>query len=784
MAGLSFLQVSILVLGPGALAAVWALFLYADVNGAASKLAINKVFREKDEKTKEWKTLDFDRDHCQSSATFISRTIASSAKEFLRAEYGYMAVFILVFSAVLILCIGSGSSWKKALFVTIAFVFGSVTSILCGYIGMYVAVIANVKTAIAAFNSPEQDLSAAFRVAFEGGGVMGFGLVSCGLINLYILIVVYRIFFPDALGDDIEATKFMYECIAGYGLGGSSIALFGRVGGGIYTKAADVGADMCKNQTDPDTGTMLGEDDPNNPATIADNVGDNVGDVAGMGADLFGSFAESACATMVISASSPDLHNNFGVMCFPLSVAACGLVVCFVTSLFVLYFFTPTTKTEVPVSLKNQLIISTTLMTPVAFALCWFTFPSSFMVSDIPGVQANNVFACLCLGLWSGLGIGITTEYYTSNTFAPTKELARASIHDSATNIIYGLALGYKSVVLPVIFLALTILVSFSMCGMYGVACGALGMLSTLSIGLTIDAYGPICDNAGGIAEMSEMPSSVRDDKTDPLDAAGNTTAAIGKGFAIGSAAMVSLALFGAFVTVKNPAGNATVDVLDPFVFGGLMVGSMLPYWFSAMTMKSVAVAAGEMYQEVQRQILQNHLLNKAHEDYSPPEYAKCVNIATTASLNEMIAPGALVMLTPLFVGYAFGAKCLAGVLTGTLCSGVQMAISASNSGGAWDNAKKYVESGDLTLDMVDFQRRQAVEFKKKWGVLHKDGYGKGTSTHNASITGDTVGDPMKDTSGPAINILVKLSAIISLVFASSMPAWDGSGYLQKLAGY
>jgi inorganic pyrophosphatase len=541
----------------------------------------------------------------------------------------------------------------------------------------------------------------------------------------------------------------MYECVAGYGLGGSSIALFGRVGGGIYTKAADVGADMFKLEG-------LEEDDPRNPAVIADNVGDNVGDIAGMGADLFGSFAESSCATMVVSAASADLSNKWAVMCFPMLIFAGGILVCLITSLFATACFVPKSKSDVGAVLKGQLLISTVLMTPIAYAIVLFAFPTSFEVSNIANVQYWHVFLCIACGLWAGLGIGLITEYYTSNANSPTQELARASETGAATNIILGLALGYQSTILPIFFLAFTIYVSYSYCGMYGVACGALGILSTLAIGLTIDAYGPICDNAGGIAEMSDCPPDVRDNKTDPLDAAGNTTAAIGKGFAIGSAAMVSLSLFGAFVTVKNPDGVPVVDVLDPFVFAGILVGSMLPYWFSAMTMKSVAEAAHAMVLEVKRQFKDLNLLN---DPTAQPEYSKCVAISTEASLREMIPPGVLVMLSPLITGYFFGTRALAGLLTGILASGIQVAISASNSGGAWDNAKKYVEEGMIP------------------------GHGKKSPLHDATVVGDTVGDPLKDTSGPAINILVKLTAITSLVFASSMPNWDEEGFIKQWLG-
>jgi len=483
-----------------------------------------------------------------------------------------------------------------------------------------------------------------------------------------------------------------------------------------------------------------------------------------MGADLFGSFAESSCAAMLISSYSPDLYNNWAAMSFPLLIGASGILVCLITSLFATQCCLVHQKEDIEASLKRQLLISTGLMTPVAFGLAYVAFPSEFEVSSSTGVKNWHIFFCVGMGLWSGLIIGLITEYYTSNTHAPTIELAEkskgqgaAGVGGSPTNIIYGLALGYKSVIIPVFCLAATVYVCYSLAAMYGVACGAIGILSTLAIGLTIDAYGPICDNAGGIAEMSEMPDNVRT-VTDALDAAGNTTAAIGKGFAIGSAAMVGLALFGAFVSTYQAVGQApiVVDILDPWVFAGLLVGAMLPYWFSAMTMKSVGMAAFDMAAEVERQFKELNLLT---DPEAKPQYEKCVAISTKASLKEMIAPGALVLLSPLVAGYAFGVKCLAGLLVGGLTSGVQMAISASNSGGAWDNAKKYCEA-----------------------MPKSKGGGKKTPWHAACVTGDTVGDPMKDTSGPSLNILIKLMAITSVVFAPSMAKnFDDQGWLPHL---
>jgi H(+)-translocating pyrophosphatase len=633
--------------------------------------------------------------------------------------------------------------WVPALFSLIAFVVGAVTSIICGFVGMRIAVYSNSRTALQA----AQGYTPAFATSFKAGCVMGFALCSLALLVLFILVNLFSLEWSDVL-TNVESSTTMYECISGYGLGGSSVALFGRVGGGIYTKAADVGADLVgKVERD------LPEDDPRNPAVIADNVGDNVGDIAGMGADLFGSFAESACAAMVIAAQSESLHKTWGALCFPLVLASVGIVVCILTSFVATHLIPVTQQSEIEPSLKRQILVSTLLMTPAAYVVCYFFLPSSFDVGTAVGVKSWHVFICVATGLWSGMVIGYITEYYTSHSYTPVREVADACKTGAATNIIYGLALGYKSVIVPTIALAVTIYVSYSLAGMFGIASAALGILSPLSIDLTIDAYGPICDNAGGIAEMAGMPEYVRE-RTDALDGAGNTTAAIGKGFAIGSAAFVSLALFGAFVTTVG-LSTGGVDILQPFQFAGLLVGAMLPYWFSAMTMKSVGFAAKEMVEEVRRQFRERPgILNNTEK----PDYKTCVAISTEASLKEMLPPGALVMLTPLIVGFLFGVEALAGLLAGALVSGVQMAISSSNTGGAWDNAKKYIAAGGLGPD------------KKK----HSD-------EHKAAVIGDTVGDPLKDTSGPSLNILIKLMAIISLVFAPAFPSLSKGGYLKQL---
>jgi H+-translocating diphosphatase len=630
-------------------------------------------------------------------------------------------------------------------FSTLAFIVGAITSIVSGYLGMSIATYANARTALEA----RKGIAPAFMVAFRSGAVMGFLLAGNALLVLYVLMLVYRQVF----GDDWEG---LFEAITGYGLGGSSIALFGRVGGGIYTKAADVGADLVgKIEKD------IPEDDPRNPAVIADNVGDNVGDIAGMGADLFGSFAESTCAALVVSSvSSLGTDQVWVSMCFPLLITATGILVCIGTTLVATDFKPARVIAEIETTLKMQLIISTAIMTPVAYIVAAGVLPAEItglFIDDMDRVVKSwHVFMCVAIGLWGGLIIGLVTEYYTSNTYSPVQDVADACQTGASTNIIFGLALGYKSTIIPCFIIATCIFAGFSLAHMYGIACAALGMLATISTCLAIDAYGPISDNAGGIAEMASMGEDIRE-RTDALDAAGNTTAAIGKGFAIGSAALVSLALFGAYVT---RAGITIADssILDPQVFSGLLVGAMLPYWFSAMTMKSVGKAALAMVEEVRHQF---NTIPGLMEGTARPDYRRCVEISTAASISEMVPPGALVMLTPVITGTFFGVRALAGLLAGALVSGVQMAVSMSNTGGAWDNAKKYIEAG-------------ASEHAASLG-------GKGSDCHKAAVIGDTVGDPLKDTSGPSLNILIKLMAVESLVFAPFFLAHTKDGLIFQL---
>uniref|UniRef100_A0A9I9CIN3 H(+)-exporting diphosphatase n=1 Tax=Cucumis melo TaxID=3656 RepID=A0A9I9CIN3_CUCME len=712
----------------------------------------------------------------------IQKAISVGATSFLFTQYKYLVVFMGAFGAIIFLFLGSVKSFStksepctynkgqmckpalaNAIFSTIAFLLGALTSVLSGFLGMKIATYANARTSLEA----RRGIGRAFVIAFRSGAVMGFLLAANGLLVLYASINLFKLYY----GDDWEG---LYESITGYGLGGSSMALFGRVGGGIYTKAADVGADLVgkieKN---------IPEDDPRNPAVIADNVGDNVGDIAGMGSDLFGSYAESTCAALfVASISSFGSTHNYAAMSYPLLISSMGIVICLITTLFATDLIEIKKVSDIEPSLKRQLLISTVLMTvgvalvsfvalPSKFTLYdfgndkvvknWydfinykiFSFPhkhKSFMLTKITS-KCRHIFFCVVTGLWAGLVIGYTTEYYTSNAYSLTfwinqrngikargprgynsrtelkiilelmykreclsvaslqrsidmqsdmscvyslrnlilKDVADSCRTGAATNVIFGLALGYKSVIIPIFSIALSIYVSFRLGAMYGIAMAALGMLSTIATGLAIDAYGPISDNAGGIAEMAGMSHEIRE-RTDALDAAGNTTAAIGKGFAIGSAALVSLALFGAFV---SRADIETVNVMNPKVFIGLIVGAMLPYWFSAMTMKSVGSAALKMVEEVRRQF---NSIPGLMEGRTKPDYANCVKISTDASLKEMIPPGGLVLVTPLIAGTFFGVETLAGLLAGSLVSGVQVAISASNTGGAWDNAKKYIE--------------------------------------------------------------------------------------------
>jgi len=660
---------------------------------------------------------------------FIHTAIAEGAMAFLKQEYKFMTIFMVGFGILIFLAIDDQHTpqYNEGLYTALAFLFGGLISVASGYIGMKVATAGNARTTVSA----KQSISKAYDVAINSGAVMGFALVGLATLGLVIVYVVMSSLMSE-LGP--ENNHILMEVIAGFGLGGSTIALFARVGGGIFTKAADVGADLVGKVEQG-----IPEDDPRNPAVIADNVGDNVGDVAGMGADLFGSCAESTCAAMVISAAA--FATNTDALLYPILISAVGIPISLLTKLLV----SVKKEDDVAPALMKLLIISSALMAVVMYFVTLAMVPADFAIGE--NTYSNvGVYFCFLSGLVSGLAVGLLTGYYTSEKYAPVQEVAKSCETGVATNIIYGLALGYKSTVLPYICIAISIFVSWELAGMYGVAIASLGMLGTLVIALMIDAYGPVADNAGGIAEMVGLESEVRR-RTDVLDSAGNTTAAIGKGFAIGAAILTSLALFAAFITISEKlSGEAfTMSLLNPLVFTSVFIGAVLPFLFTAMTMKSVGKAAFAMIEEVRHQF---RTIPGIMEGTGKPDYAKCVAISTQAALKEMIAPGVLIMGTPLVVGYLFGVEAVAGVLAGSLVCGGVLAISASNSGGAWDNAKKYIEAGNLG--------------------------GKGSEEHKAAVVGDTVGDPLKDTSGPSLNILIKLSAILSVVFAPFFVQYGG----------
>jgi K(+)-stimulated pyrophosphate-energized sodium pump len=649
----------------------------------------------------------------------ISGHVREGAMAFLMREYKVLSIFIICVAVLLALANAKESpEVYRSPLIALSFVIGALCSGLSGFFGMRVATSANTRTT----NAARTSLNDALIVAFSGGTVMGMCVVGLGILGLGFLLILYKSL--GVIGSNPADLPNVITVITGFSLGASSIALFARVGGGIYTKAADVGADLVGKIE-----AGIPEDDPRNPATIADNVGDNVGDVAGMGADLFESYVGSIVGAMVLGATAIGFTNcSFNMVILPLMLAGAGIIVSILGTFFVRVREGGSPQAALNIGTFGASI----LMVIVTYFICRYFVPQEVEMAGTVGVSAMDLFFATIGGLACGIAVGLTTEYYTSKDRKPVHTIANDSQTGPATNIIAGLAVGMRSTALPVIWICLAILISYKFAGLYGIAIAALGMLSTTGIQLAVDAYVPVADNEGGLAEMAGLTPEVRE-RTDNLDAVGNTTAAIGKGFAIGSAALTALALFAAY---RIQAGIDTLDLTEPRIMIGLFIGAMLPFLFSSMAIKAVGEAAYAMIEEVRRQFRE---IEGLLEGKATAEYAKCVDISTTAAIKKMVFPSLMAITVPVIFGFV-DKYALGGLLAGVTVSGVCMAIFQSNAGGAWDNAKKYIEEGNLG--------------------------GKGSETHKAAVTGDTVGDPLKDTSGPSLNILIKLMSVVALVIA------------------
>ena len=667
----------------------------------------------------------------------ISTHIADGAMAFLKAEWKILSYFVVIVA--LLLAFMSQTNPNSHWSIAIAFIIGAICSATAGYIGMKIATKANVRTAQAARTS----LHKALAVSFTGGSVMGLGVAGLAVLGLGSLFIILKhIFAPGSAANSDEMVKTI-EILTGFSLGAESIALFARVGGGIYTKAADVGADLVGKVE-----AGIPEDDPRNPATIADNVGDNVGDVAGMGADLFGSYVATVLATMVLGQETKSIDNfgGYAPILLPMLIAGVGILFSIVGTFFVQVSDKAGINTHNVQKALNMGNWGSIILTAFACAgLVYYVLPPTMSLRGIE-FSRDGVLGAIAVGLTVGTLMSIITEYYTAMGRRPVLSIIRQSSTGHATNVIGGLAVGMESTLLPILVLAGGIWGSFSCAGLYGVAIAAAGMMATTAMQLAIDAFGPIADNAGGIAEMCELPKEVRE-KTDGLDAVGNTTAASGKGFAIASAALTALALFAAYVGVINNNGYAMIgiDIYKAKVLASLFVGAMIPFIFSSLAIRAVGEAAMAMVEEVRRQF---RTIPGIMEGTAQPEFEKCVAISTEASIKKMMLPGAIAVLSPLLIGFVLGPEALGGFLAGATVSGVLMGMFQNNSGGAWDNAKKSFEQG-VEID----------------GEI----YYKNSEPHKASVTGDTVGDPFKDTSGPSMNILIKLMSIVSLVIAPTL---------------